>query len=80
MKAADELIQDFLRTEDHAEYIDVASSMFDAHGDLPRDLFVSDGLHPSATCYALWTSVIKPVLLKRFGPAAIPSVDSSAKR
>jgi lysophospholipase L1-like esterase len=41
--------------------------MFDAHGNLPADLFVSDGLHPSPKCYALWTSIIKPVLLQRFG-------------
>jgi lysophospholipase L1-like esterase len=73
MKEADGLIQDFLRTQDHAQFIDVATPMFDAHGDLPNDLFVSDGLHPSAKCYALWTSIIKPVLLQRFGPSASPS-------
>jgi lysophospholipase L1-like esterase len=69
MKEANQLIQEFLRTEDHAEFVDVASPMFDANGNLPRDLFVSDGLHPSAKCYARWTSILKPVLLNRFGPS-----------
>lgn len=69
MKQANQLIQDFLRTQDHAAYIDVASAMFDDHGRPSSDLFVGDGLHPSAKCYALWTSIIKPVLLEHFGPS-----------
>jgi lysophospholipase L1-like esterase len=68
MKAADKLMLDFSETQQRVQYIDVASAMFDANGVLPTDLFVSDGLHPSAKCYALWTSIIKPVLLQRFGP------------
>jgi lysophospholipase L1-like esterase len=67
MKAADKLMLDFSQTQQRVQYIDVASAMFDADGDLPSDLFISDGLHPSAKCYALWTSIIKPVLLQRFG-------------
>jgi lysophospholipase L1-like esterase len=73
MKEADGLIQDYLRTQDHTQFIDVASPMFDAQGNLPRELFVSDGLHPSAKCYALWTSIIKPILLERFGPSKLGS-------
>ena len=67
MKAANAMIQDFMRTQPHMQYIDVATPMFDAQGNLPGDLFVSDGLHPTAKCYALWTSIIKPILLARFG-------------
>ena len=70
MKAANAMIQDFARTQRRVEYIDVASPMFDAQGNLPGDLFVSDGLHPTPKCYALWTSIIKPVLLTRFGSSA----------
>ncbi len=70
MKAANQMIQEFLRTQQRAQYIDVATPMFDAEGNLPRDLFVADGLHPTPKCYAMWTSIIKPVLLKRFGPKA----------
>ena len=71
MKEADGLIQDYLRTQDHAQFIDLASAMFDAQGKLPRDLLVSDGLHPSAKCYVLWASIIKPVLMQRFAPNTV---------
>lgn len=69
MKEANRLIEEFLRMQDRARFIDVASPMFDANGGLPRDLFVGDGLHPSAKCYAMWTSIIKPILLQRFAPS-----------
>jgi lysophospholipase L1-like esterase len=69
MKAANSRIRDFAKTQKRVEYIDVASAMFDAQGKLPDDFFVEDGLHPTPKCYALWTSIIKPVLLKRFGSA-----------
>ena len=68
MQAANKLMQDFVRTQKRVEYIDVATSMFDAQGNLPEDLFVADGLHPTPKLYALWTSIIRPVLLERFGP------------
>lgn len=70
MQAANKLIQDFARTQKRVEYIDVATPMFDAQGKLPADWFVADGLHPSAKLYALWTSIIRPKLLERFGPGA----------
>ena len=65
MKAANGMIRDFARTQPRVQYIDVASAMFDAQGQLPADLFVEDGLHPTRKCYALWTSIIKPVLLQQ---------------
>jgi lysophospholipase L1-like esterase len=73
MKQANQLIESFLRTQDHAGFIDVASPMLDRGGRLSSDLFVADGLHPSAKCYALWTSVIKPILLQHFPPAKTSS-------
>jgi lysophospholipase L1-like esterase len=67
MKDANQLIEEYLRTEYRAQYVDVATPMFQPDGNVPRDLFVSDGLHPSAKCYAMWTSIIKPILLQKFG-------------
>jgi|SRR5579872_1593948 len=49
--------------------IDVATPMFDGQEKPPRDLFVEDGLHPTANCYAMWTFIIRPVLLQRFSNA-----------
>ena len=69
MKQANQLIQEFLRTQDRAAFIDVASPMLDQRGRLSDDLFVADALHPSAKCYALWTSLIKPILLERLASA-----------
>ena len=67
MKAANRMIRHFASTQKRVQYIDVASAMFDNQGKLRADLFVEDGLHPTQKCYALWTSIIKPVLLHRFG-------------
>lgn len=69
MKEANRLIEKFVRTQNRAQFIDVASPMFDANGDLPHDLFIADRLHPSAKCYALWSSIIRPILLDRLRPA-----------
>lgn len=73
MKAANVLMQNFAATQQRVQYIDVATSMFDADGNLPRDLFIADGLHPTAKLYAKWTAIIKPILLERFGPGKISS-------
>jgi lysophospholipase L1-like esterase len=70
MKAANRLIQDFVRTQDRVQYIDVATAMFERQEKPPRDLFIEDGLHPTAKCYGMWTSIIKPVLLERFAGAS----------
>ena len=67
MKEANRMISDFTGTQEHVQYIDVASAMFDPEGKLRADLFVEDGLHPTPKCYALWTSIIKPLLLQRYG-------------
>ena len=67
MSAANQKIRDFTGTQERVQYIDVASAMFDAHGNVEDGLFAEDGLHPAPKCYALWTSIIKPVLLQRFG-------------
>src|SRR6266851_3610317 len=84
MKEANHIIRHFSRTQDRVQYIDVASPMFDTQGNLRADLFVEDGLHPTQKCYALWTSIIKPVLLQRFGPAKkvgqIPTERHAASR
>jgi lysophospholipase L1-like esterase len=69
MKAANALMAEYIKAHpDHLQLLDISTPMFDADGNLPRDLFVEDGLHPTPKLYAMWTSVIKPVLMKKFGP------------
>jgi lysophospholipase L1-like esterase len=70
MQMANTLIQNYALTQQHTQFIDIATPMFDAKGNLPNDLFKSDGLHPTAKLYAMWTAIIKPILMQRFGPAA----------
>jgi lysophospholipase L1-like esterase len=70
MKQANKLIKDYVRTQQRVEYVDVATPMFGGQQKPPRDLFVEDGLHPTVKCYALWTSILKPILMRRFGPKA----------
>jgi lysophospholipase L1-like esterase len=81
MKAANQMIQDFCKTQHRVQYIDVATPMFAPDGGLPADLFVADGLHPTPKLYAMWTTIIKPILLKRFGPDAKSSrIDRRSNR
>jgi len=60
---ANRMIEAYCHTEDHVRFVDVSAAMLDAQGKPRRELFGSDGLHMNAQGYALWTSIIKPVLL-----------------
>jgi len=46
------------------DYVDVATPMLGGAPQPPRDLFTVDGLHLSSAGYALWTSVLRPILLR----------------
>ncbi|MDO5105889.1 GDSL-type esterase/lipase family protein [Capnocytophaga sp.] len=45
-------------------YIDITKTMYDAEGNLRKDIFVEDNLHLNAEGYRLWTEIIKPYLMK----------------
>jgi lysophospholipase L1-like esterase len=70
MQAANKMMEAYTKTQKQVQYIDVTAPMFDKQGNLPEDLFVADGLHPTPKLYAMWTAIIKPILLKRFAPKA----------
>jgi lysophospholipase L1-like esterase len=70
MQQANRMIEEFARTQQRVQFIDVSSAMLDSTGNPKRDLLKPDGLHPTPKCYQLWTSIIKPVLMQRFGPEA----------
>ena len=80
MKAANKLMQDYAATQPRVQYIDISAPMFEAAEKPPRDLFKADGLHPTPKLYAMWTSIIKPVLLQRFGPAQASAFESHSAR
>jgi lysophospholipase L1-like esterase len=65
-KETNRLIEEFSRTQHRVEFIDVSSALLDAQGK-PRPGYLKwDGLHPNRKCYDLMTSIIKPILIKRF--------------
>ena len=48
--------------EPYLSFVDIYPSMLGADGTPEKDLFLSDGLHPSEKCYRLWASLIRPYL------------------
>jgi lysophospholipase L1-like esterase len=65
-REANRLIEEFCGTQPRAQFIDVAAAMLDKNGEPRAEFFVGDGVHPNARCYELWTSIIKPILLRQF--------------
>jgi len=66
-KKTNDLIAEYIRTQPRVQFIDVDAAMLDAQGKPRPELFRKDGLHMNAQGYTLWTAIIKPVLLTRFG-------------
>jgi lysophospholipase L1-like esterase len=61
---ANRAIADLTRALPRVAYVDVATPMLGGAPQPPRDLFTVDGLHLSRAGYALWTSVLRPILLR----------------
>jgi lysophospholipase L1-like esterase len=70
MRQANARIEAWADETERVVYVDVATPMLGADGEPRPELFIVDGLHMSAEGYALWTTVLKPVLLARAGPGA----------
>lgn len=62
MQKANKLVQEFCRSDHRLHFIDVVPGMLDADGNPRRDVFKWDGVHLNKKGYAIWTSVVKPVL------------------
>lgn len=71
MDAANQRITALARTDPNLHVIDVSSPMLAlGRGEAPpEELFAFDGLHLSATGYALWTRVVRARLLSAFEAA-----------
>jgi lysophospholipase L1-like esterase len=62
MRAANQLVRDYVRTDDRLVYVDVFSPMLDASG-MPRpELYLQDGLHMTPAGYAIWRERIAPAI------------------
>jgi lysophospholipase L1-like esterase len=67
MDETNRMIAAYLRTQQRVQFIDVSAAMLDAHGRPRRELYDLDPMHMNASGYALWTSIVRPVLLARLG-------------
>jgi lysophospholipase L1-like esterase len=65
MRRANELIRSYCDSRPRLHFLDVASPMLDAEGRPRPDIFEADELHMNEMGYEIWTSVVKPVLLRR---------------
>ena len=61
-----QITEDFCGTKPQVQFVDVSTAMLDSSGKPRRDLYRWDGLHPSEQCYALWRSILRPILIERF--------------
>ena len=62
MRGANQLIRDYVRTDNKLVYVDVFTPMLDASGQPRSELFLEDGLHMNAKGYAIWRDLVTPVL------------------
>jgi len=62
MRAANALIADYARTQKNIRYVDVFTPMLDASGQPRAELFIEDRLHMNRAGYALWISILAPLL------------------
>ena len=52
---------------DHVQFLDTSTPMLNEDGTVMADLLVEDGLHMNAKGYAIWTNVVRPVLMAMYG-------------
>ncbi len=62
MRTLNEKIREFTTHNPKLHYVNVFTPMLNANGQPRPELFLSDDLHMNETGYALWTSILSPVL------------------
>lgn len=62
---ANDLIRAYSESSPAVTFIDVAMPLLGEDGTPMPDIFVADNLHMNAKGYAIWTSVVRPVLIGR---------------
>lgn len=70
MRADDEAVNAYIQALaqqlDYLEYIDCATALLDANGEVQNEVFLADLVHLNETGYALWTKEIRAALLRDF--------------
>ncbi|MGY0035914.1 GDSL-type esterase/lipase family protein [Pedobacter sp. NJ-S-72] len=60
---ANQLVQQFLKAEKNAWFVDIYQPMLNQKGEMQPELFKEDMLHMNATGYEIWNKLLKPYLL-----------------
>ncbi len=66
MQAANTLLEEFAWSDERIQFVDVAAPLLAANGQPRSDVFRRDGVHLNAKGYAVWTAVLRPILLRDF--------------
>lgn len=66
-RLVNDVMADYASGSDQVTFVDVNSTLLLPDGDINPGLFESDNLHINREGYLLWTSVLKPHLLKACG-------------
>ncbi len=79
VQRANQLIETFTKTHKNLRFIDIRPAML-ANGRPRPDIFKADSLHMTAKGYVIWTSIIKPILVRDTKPASPPTTKQRAVR
>ena len=67
MDEVNKALQELADEHDHVRFLDTSSPMLNEDGTVKAGLLVEDGLHMNANGYAIWTDVVRPVLVSAYG-------------
>jgi lysophospholipase L1-like esterase len=66
MQEANQFVREYCASDERLHYIDIVPAMLDADGEPRHDVFKWDGIHLNEKGYAIWTSVVRPILAEAF--------------
>lgn len=72
MQRANAIVRDYCEHTPGAAYIDTVTPTLTPQGTPDPSIFQQDGLHLNAKGYAIWTSVVRPVLLDAYEHRGTP--------
>ena len=62
VRAANRLIEEFSKSDERLDFIDIFAPMLDGQGQPREELFLADRLHLNTAGYRLWTEKVRPYL------------------
>lgn len=63
-KIINHLLKSYADNTKDVEFIDITHAMYNEKGKLREDIFLKDRLHLNSVGYRIWTSIIKPIIVK----------------